>query len=105
MGIGKYIHQMVSYGSLDHISTVNDLDIILDLVEVLLMEIIIIIMPDNQEPKNEKGEAHGQWICYNSDGTIWFMDHNINGVVFGYCIFRERDIYNNVIYVKEYYAR
>jgi hypothetical protein len=71
------------------------------------MKLITTIMRDkvNQEPKNEYGDPHGQWICYNSDGTLWFMDHNINGVECGYGIYQERYEDGELIYVKEYYAR
>lgn len=59
----------------------------------------------NQEPHNEKGEPHGQWICYRNDGSLWFMDYNINGVEYGYGIYYERTENNKPIYVKEYYAK
>lgn len=60
---------------------------------------------ENQEPKNEKGEPHGQWICYFDNGNLWFMDHNINGVEHGYAVCHERDDGGNDYYAKEYYAR
>jgi hypothetical protein len=71
------------------------------------MKLITTIMRDkvNQEPKNEYGDPHGQWICYNSDGTLWFMDHNINGVEYGYGIYQDHDENGELTYVKEYYAR
>jgi hypothetical protein len=60
----------------------------------------------DKTPRNEYGEPHGQWICYNSDGTIWFMDHNINGVEYGYCIILQmRDKNDELIFLKQYYAR
>ncbi len=59
----------------------------------------------NQEPRNEKGEPHGHWICYRGDGDIWFMDHNINGVEYGYAIYYEGEENGESIYAKEYYAR
>ena len=59
----------------------------------------------NQEPKNERGEPHGQWMCYYEDGTLWFMDNNINGDVYGYGVYQECDNEGNDYYVKVYYAR
>jgi hypothetical protein len=66
------------------------------------MEIIIIIMPDNLEPKNEngeprkyvyqndviprnkKGQRHGQWIKHFADGGFNFMESYINDRAHGY---------------------
>ena len=59
----------------------------------------------DKEPKNEYGDPHGQWICYKSDGTLWFMDHNINGVEYGYGTYQEHGENGELTYVKEYYAR
>ena len=60
---------------------------------------------ENKEPRNEQGEPHGQWMCYHKVPSLWFMDNNINGDVYGYGVYQERDEVGEIIYVKEYYAR
>ena len=56
---------------------------------------------NNKEPRNEQGQAHGQWEVYRSSGKLWFIDYNVNGAVFGYSV---RYGLNSTI-KKEYYAR
>ena len=41
-------------------------------------------MPD-KKPINEKGELHGPFQDYRSDGTPWETSHYVNGVAYGYC--------------------
>jgi hypothetical protein len=35
-------------------------------------------------PRNEKGELHGPFQDYRSDGTPWETSHYVNGVAYGY---------------------
>jgi hypothetical protein len=64
-------------------------------------------MPDkvNQEPRNEQGLPHGQWIIYWNDGTIFLMGYHINGVECGYSILQMRVKNSEPYYVKKYNAR
>jgi hypothetical protein len=35
--------------------------------------------------RNEKGQLHGPYQDYRSDGRLWEKSHYVNDVAFGYC--------------------
>ena len=55
----------------------------------------------DKQPKNEQGQAHGQWEVYRPNGNLWFIDNNANGVALGYCVIYNRESTIN----KNYFAR
>jgi hypothetical protein len=60
----------------------------------------------DKTPRNEQGEPHGHWEIYLPTGELWYMEHYINGVVYGYAIYIQARLSNGEsTYIKEYYAR
>lgn len=58
-------------------------------------------MPDNLEPRNEQGQAHGYWEVYSPHGDLWFFGPYVNGLALGYCVIYNRESTIN----KNYFAR
>ena len=56
----------------------------------------------DKAPYNEKGEAHGYWELYWSNGKLQYKGNFINGEQYGSL---ERYYTNGKIYYKEYYTR
>lgn len=61
-------------------------------------------MPNKKDkrPRNDKGQAHGNWVIHFSDGKLYYSGNFINNQLFGYWF--ENDYIKKLIY-KEYYAR
>ena len=38
----------------------------------------------NIAPRNEKGESHGYWECYYSNGQLYYKGNYVNGIKDGY---------------------
>ncbi len=49
---------------------------------------------------NEKGEYHGYWEEYWSNGELWYKTNFINGVEIGYCEIR---LSNGDLFYKGFY--
>jgi hypothetical protein len=39
----------------------------------------------DKHTRNEKGQLHGPFQDYRSDGRPWETSHYVNGVEYGYC--------------------
>ena len=60
----------------------------------------------DKTPRNEQGEPHGHWEIYLPTGELWYMEHYINGIVYGYAIYSDFCLTNRESsYRKEYYVR
>ena len=53
-------------------------------------------------PRNDKGQAHGYWEVYWTDGTLYYKYYVLNNMAYGYSQLYET---NEVYGIKEYYAR
>lgn len=52
--------------------------------------------------RNNKGQAHGYWEVYWTDGTLYYKYYVLNSMVYGYSQLYET---NELYVIKEYYAR
>ncbi len=56
----------------------------------------------DKRPYNELQRKHGHWEEYWSNDVAFYIGHYLNGVKYGYFIWRNK---NNDIEEEEYYAR
>ena len=43
-------------------------------------------MFENIQPINNKNQCHGFWLCYYSDGVLWYKGYFKNNIDHGYWI-------------------
>ena len=59
----------------------------------------------NKKHFNEKGERHGCWENYYTNGYIRYKMNWVNGIVFGYWELNPLPYLNKKTTTKRYYAR